>query len=375
MSIYKNQKSPFWQFDFQISNRRFYGSTETGDKKAALAFEREAKAKARASIEAEKHLGAGPLTLDIAAGRFWQEVGQYHSGSATEWRDLKRLIDYFSPDKRLDEMSDGDVAALVAWRRQHTIKGRKKDKAGKSVQLIANATVNRSTTIVLKKLFTRAKRVWRHQFPHEPSWRDHWLKEAGERVREVHAEESEALDASVRADYEPWLEFARVSGLRLAETLIRWPEVDWLAKIITTKGKGGRTVTTPITSTVAAILAPLKGHHPEFVFTYICRRPRGKKRIRGQRYPITYSGAKSEWKRHRTRAKVKNLRFHDLRHDVATKLLRQTGNLKLVQKALNHADIKTTLRYAHVLNEEVAAGLEGLSKSRNKSLTVKPKSA
>jgi site-specific recombinase XerD len=41
--------------------------------------------------------------------------------------------------------------------------------------------------------------------------------------------------------------------------------------------------------------------------------------------------------------------------------------LKLVQKALNHADISTTVRYAHVLNEEVAEAVERVQKSRNRS--------
>ena len=78
--------------------------------------------------------------------------------------------------------------------------------------------------------------------------------------------------------------------------------------------------------------------------------------MRGQRYPLTFNGIKTQWRRLRTRAGLTDFRFHDFRHDVGTKLLRQTGNLKLVQKALNHADIKTTTRYAHVLTEEVARG-------------------
>jgi len=49
-----------------------------------------------------------------------------------------------------------------------------------------------------------------------------------------------------------------------------------------------------------------------------------------------------------------DLRFHDLRHDYATKLLRATKNLKLVQRSMGHSNIKTTLRYAHVNDEEVA---------------------
>jgi len=60
----------------------------------------------------------------------------------------------------------------------------------------------------------------------------------------------------------------------------------------------------------------------------------------------------------RKRAGVSGFRFHDFRHDFASKLLRETGNLKLVQRALKHADLKTTSRYAHVLDEEVAEAME-----------------
>jgi integrase len=92
--------------------------------------------------------------------------------------------------------------------------------------------------------------------------------------------------------------------------------------------------------------------------------------VKGQRYPLTYSGVKTAWRRLRKRAGVTGFRFHDFRHDVGTKLLRQTGNLKLVQKALNHANIKTTTRYAHVMADEVADAMEALQKSRKKSRTT-----
>ena len=366
MSVYKRANSPFYAYDFQLGGHRFFGSSKATNKKEAEAAERELKAKAKADLEALKRTGNGPLALDIAAGRYWQEVGQHHAGSGDTYRDLDRLIRYFGKDKRLDQITDADVAALVAWRRTQSVKGRTKNKDGSPVPTISPSTVNRSTTGVLAKLFTRAKKTWRYTFPNEPDWRSHWLKEPQERVRELHGEEGEALDDAVRADYAPWLEFARLTGLRRAETLIRWANVNWEAKTIMTKGKGDRLVTTPITPAVAALLEPLKGDHPEFVFTYLCRRTRGE-HIRGRRYPLTYAGTKTEWRRTRDRAKVQDLRFHDLRHDVATKTLRATGNLKLVQRTLNYRDIERTTRYAHVLDEEVAAALQSVAKSRKKS--------
>lgn len=368
MSLYKNPKSPFYQYDFQISGRRFFGSTEARNKKDAELIEKQLKAKAREDIEQEKRTGNGPLTLDIAAGRYWSEVGQHHVCSGDTWRALDRLIKFFGKDKRLDQITDGDVAGLIAWRRKQHRWGRKKYKDDRAMPTVSNATINRDTTAVLKKIFMRATRTWKYQLPREPNWRDHWLKEAEERVRELHADEGVALETAIRDDYAPWLEFARLTGWRRAATLIKWENVNWFSKQIITTGKGGRKVTTPITPEVQALLEPLIGHHPEWVFTFIAKRNH-QGRVKGNRYPITYDGSKTEWERTRKRSGVKDFRFHDIRHDVGTKTLRLTGNLKLTQKVLGHANISTTTKYAHVLDDEVADALERVAKSRKKSRT------
>ena len=249
----------------------------------------------------------------------------------------------------LTDITDDDVTKLVAWRRGHRVHGKK------DASLVSPATVNRSTTEVLKKLFTLLKVSIK--FDHEPSWKRHWLKEPQERVRELHQYEAESLEATAREDYRDIEDFASATGLRLKECFLRWSEVNWETRQIVKLGKGGRRVVAPITALVREILWPLQGHHPEFVFTYVAKRTRGG-RVRGDRYPITYNGLKTEWKRHRKRAGLIDFQFHDKRHDFATKLLRETGNLKLVQKSLNHADLKTTAKYAHVLDDEVASAIE-----------------
>src|ERR1700674_1513235 len=94
----------------------------------------------------------------------------------------------------------------------------------------------------------------------------------------------------------------------------------------------------PITPTIAAILGPLQGHHSEFVFTPVAKRTH-QGELRGRRYPLTLFGVNSAWKRLRKTAGVCGFRFHDFRHDFGTKLLRETGNLKLVQR---HSIIRTS---------------------------------
>jgi integrase len=233
--------------------------------------------------------------------------------------------------------------------------------------LISPFTVNH-TTRQLRKLFTRAK-TWGVRFQHEPHWTKHLLPESLERVRELSGDESDRIDQHIRDDYAPFFAFARATGLRLSECLLKWSEVDWSARQIRTPGKGGRHVTTWITSEVREILWPLRGHHSQMVFTYVPQRrvPNGSPVVSNLRRPLTYGGVKSYWRRLRARAGLGDFRFHDFRHDFASKFLRATGNLRLTQKALNHRDIKTTLRYAHVLDSEVADALERVAKSRTKS--------
>jgi integrase len=56
------------------------------------------------------------------------------------------------------------------------------------------------------------------------------------------------------------------------------------------------------------------------------------------------------------RAGLPEIRFHDLRHTCATRLLRQGVNSMFVQELLGHADI--SLIYSHVLPDmrDAAAG-------------------
>ena len=42
-----------------------------------------------------------------------------------------------------------------------------------------------------------------------------------------------------------------------------------------------------------------------------------------------------------------------LRHSFATDFLRETHNIRLVQKALGHADLATTQIYTHLADEEL----------------------
>lgn len=60
---------------------------------------------------------------------------------------------------------------------------------------------------------------------------------------------------------------------------------------------------------------------------------------------------------------TKNVHPHLLRHTFATDLLRSTKNIRLVQKALGHANLSSTMIYTHVYDEELESALKSFRNS------------
>lgn len=64
-------------------------------------------------------------------------------------------------------------------------------------------------------------------------------------------------------------------------------------------------------------------------------------------------GFKREWYKIKEKAQVENLRFHDLRHTVGTRLAQANVPVPVIREILAHSEIKTTMRYVHTASEEI----------------------
>ena len=322
MSVWKPKGSPYYHFDFQMRGSRFFGSTKCSDRRQAEAVERSEREKAKAVSKSDRDL---PHTYGEAAARFWNEVGQHNATADDTRRNLVWLGEAIGEHTPLLNITGDLVAKIVAKRR-----GEKSKNGGK---LVTNATVNRTVTEPLRRLLSRAA-DWGVRFDHRIEWKRFTLPEPQERVRELASVEADRIDLAMRDDYEPFFAFARATGLRLRECFLTWSEVDWESRQIIKTGKGGAAYHHPANPYCARHPMATDGHHPTQVFTFVARRTIGEW-VKGRRYPITYGGLKSQWRCLRKRAGVVGFRFHDFRHDFGSKLLRETQNLKLVQRAMN----------------------------------------
>lgn len=358
MAIYRDKRSQYWQYEFQIQRRRFYGSTERNDELEARQVEAEKKRDARAQLERERAEQRAPLTLGRACDRWWNEHGQHLADKKIK-SALDKIVKILGRNTDLHVITDDTVSHLVAERRKDTRRDSTVIERGRAkilTRAITATTVNR-TIDLLRRVMRRAKENWNAYLPNEPTWKKHRLKETKRPVREISPVEETALDAAEDLDYAELRRFAIITGLRRRELLITWPQVDFELATIQVQVKGGTWRTIPLTREAYAILWRRRGHHAEFVFTTKAQRNwknwrnPNDRRMKGDRHPITYEGLGSHKDRTWAKAGVK-ARIHDLRHTTGMRTLRKTRNLRVVQELLGHTDIKTTATFYTAANVE-----------------------
>jgi integrase len=347
MSVYKPPKSPYFHYDFTWKGRRFYGSTGCKYRREAVAYE--ARVRSEATLPTNNR---DPLTLDQAAGLY-----EEHAGSLPSWRTaeymIAELIKGLGGNKLLGEISQREIQSYFAKRRN----GR------------TNASVNREIDIA-RAIWRKADKA-RFGVGEMPDWKALRLKVPKRDPRELGEDEEYRLFAALRADVADACDFALKSGWRRAEVInLRWSDCDLGNRQAKTKIKGGDEIKRPLTATLLALIANQPRIGP-FVFTYVCKKSRGKRRV-GERYPLTPTILKTAMKDAKKDAEVEGFRFHDFRHTRGTRIVRNTGSLAAAKAALGHKSINTTLRYAHVLDDDVRNALDA---SESRTITEQPKSA
>jgi len=141
------------------------------------------------------------------------------------------------------------------------------------------------------------------------------------------------------------------AGLRSSEVLnISVEDVDWISgKLIVRHGKGDKDRIVWINEDDLEIIKEWKEIKPS--------RPILFTTLKGKKINDRYLRAMVKRRAKRTDI-TKDVHPHLLRHTFATDLLRSTKNIRLVQKALGHASLSSTMIYTHVYDEELESALK-----------------
>jgi len=294
------------------------------------------------------------MTLAAACTRYHDEVGQHRASCSDIDKAYEHCCRLIGKTRLLVNITAEDLATAARQRAAEMV-------GTKNPRPVTPATVNRQIVEPMKRLMRRASITWGMSCsPEKIAWKDIAMKEPEGRTREFSAEEKAAFWNALRPDYHRFVAFLAGRGFRVRAAIgMKKFDVDLVNGTATIWKKGVGRVQVRLSSDQVQIIRQEMKALPSSpkIWTYVINKGEHK----GRRAAITYSGFRGVIHTAFRQAGIEDFHIHDLRHDFASKLLRKTRDLALVKKALGHVDIKSTLRYVHVLEDDVAAGMEGMT--------------
>lgn len=344
MGLYRRRQT--WWMSFTYRGKHYRRSTETEDKKLAQRIYDKVKGEIAAGKWFERLPGEEKYFREMIE-KYLREHSKRNKTAKSYDRDIE-LANHLNPffgDMVLTEITPKKIAEYKMMRRDEGA---------------APRTINYELSL-MSHAFNLAIREWE------------WLRDnpvsrvSREKVNDIRErwltfeEEEKLLGASPE-----WLRelvvFSVETGLRQSELLnLRWPQVDLFRKTITIleqKNRGKDTL--PLSERAFEVLkgrAKVRHINNDWVFSNRNRGPIDPRDLLRAFYSAT------------KKAGIQRLRWHDLRHTFATRLVQAGVDLYAVQKLGRWKEIKMVERYAHHQPESLRRGVEILDRVRKEFFT------
>jgi len=341
------EKNGRWNFRFQIKGKEYWravpeATTKREAEKAEAVFKGDLL---HGKYDLAENLGEMPFSKLISAFTAYGQVNR------TGWYNDKYTVNYLA--KYFNGMKIKDVTSFVIEK----YKFHRKEKG------LAPATINREVAIISKMFSIAVDSGWTNE---NPCRKIKPIRQSNRVERYLTHEEEQNLLAGCVGDDDymrPIIILALHTGMRKGEILsLKWEEnVDLKQRYFTLyKTKSGKMRKIPISDTLFDELVKLNNHRiSEYVFTN----------------PITktrYENIKKAFKRICKNTNITNLRFHDLRHTAATRMVTAGIDLVVVKEILGHADIETTMRYSHPVPERKKQAIDALNNFYKSTINIVP---
>lgn len=274
------------------------------------------------------------LTLKGILERYLAEITPQKRSAESERLRLMKLMRH--PVCSLP-LSDVSSSAIASFRDER-------------IKVAAAGTVCRELSLIHHALEV-ARREWGFRIPVNPVQSVTKPRLQNARNRRLRGGELERLQSALAQTRNPLVGsivlFAIETGMRRAEILsLQWSLVSL----------DQRTAHIPVSKTGKARTIALS---PRAIAILSTRRDLTEGE--GLVFPITANAFRLAWERLRTRAGLKDLRFHDLRHEAISRFFEIGLALPEVALLSGHRDSRMLLRYTHMVAQDVALKLERLS--------------
>ena len=333
MGLYKRGSA--WWMSFTHNGEQFRRSTETDDKKLAIRIFDKLKGEI-AEGKWFPHLEGEDRTFNELMDRYMKEYSAISKAPKSHLRDkgLEKHLRRFFGDSVLTQITPKMISEYKLRRREEGVSPR---------------TINYELT-VMGHAFNLAMKEW-EWVKDNPLMRVRKERVNNKIERWLSLDEEQKLLAASPFWLQEIITFAIHTGLRQGEIMdLKWSQIDSRRKTVIILEQKNRSVDTlPLNATALGVLtkkAPCVLEPDKLVFVnHLGNRIGSSVLIRA------FHLAKKK-------AGISKLRFHDLRHTFATRLVQNGVDLFTVQKLGRWKNTSMVMRYAHHCTESLRAGIE-----------------
>ena len=312
------------RYHVRVRRRGFKAQCKTFTHKAdALKWARDAEI----SLE-QGRLSSRDATLSSIIDRYLDQVSVEKKSHIKEKSSLLQL-----KKNHLAQMDISKITpAVIAEYRDNRLKE------------VAPATCLRGLSL-LSHIFTVAIREWGYPLSCNPVFQIRKPALSKSRTRRLKIDEEKKLLCALEAIENPWAKplvvVALETAMRRGELLsLKWEHVHLHQSYVhlpDTKNGSSRDV--PLSQLARETLSQL---------------PRD---ISGMVFPIHFEALKSLWQRICKKLELKDLRFHDLRHEATSRFFEKGLNVMEAAAITGHKDLKMLQRYTHLKASNLARKL------------------
>lgn len=334
MTIYK-RKNGYYYTHFTIRGQQVHRKLYTKDYNEAKRLEAKLKADFFKAIELGELTAFKNITLSELI-KLYQKQSELDGkkSRSTDNSRFKVFNTFFKPLTKVKSITIDDIEKL----KEYLLDNKE----------LSTVTVNRYLEL-LSALFTYGVK---HEYLKDNVCRKvKKYKHKNYNVRYLTDDEEKRLFKYLPEHLRAIVLFALMTGLRKSNILnVQRKQIDFCTNSINVMdNKGNAYLVIPIADKYLAKLKELcKGIDED---DYLFKNPATE---------LPYSDIKKAFHSALQKAKIKNFRFHDLRHTFATRLVMANVPIVTVQKLLGHKNITTTLRYAHATDESLRNAINAI---------------